>query len=166
MSLLIPDMGLLFWMTLSFGIVFFILAKFAFPVITKSVDKRNSYINDSLKAAREAEEKLATLNKQAEALMDKAHKERKALLDEAKETKKQMEAEARQAVAVEVGELKNKAIAEIEESKRKALTEIKDRIVDISVKIAGKVVSEELAKDKKQKELIDRLLKEEVIYKS
>jgi len=166
MSLLVPDMGLLFWMTLSFGIVFFILAKFAFPVITKSVDKRNNYINDSLNAAREAEEKLATLNQQAEALMEKARGERKTLLDEAMETKKRIEAEAREAAAVEVGQLKNKAIIEIEESKRKALTEIKDQIVDISVKIAGKVVSEELTSDKKQKELIDRLLKEEVIYKS
>lgn len=166
MSLLVPDTGLLFWMTLSFGIVFFILAKFAFPVITSSVEKRNNYINDSLHAAREAEEKLATLNQQAEALMEEARDQRKALMDQAMEAKKRIEAEAREAAEAEIQLLKKKAIAEIEESKRRALGEIKDQIVDISVKIAGKVVSEELTGDKKQKELIDRLLKEEVIYKS
>jgi len=166
MSLLVPDMGLLFWMTLSFGIVFFILAKYAFPVITKSVEKRNNYINDSLTAAREAEEKLAAVNKETELLMEKAREERKALMDQALETKKRIEIEARDAALAEVQLLKNKAVAEIEESKRRALSEIKDQIVDISVKIAGKVVSEELTSDKKQKELIDRLLKEEVIYKS
>ena len=37
MSLLLPDSGLLFWMLLSFGVVFVVLAKYGFPVITKMV---------------------------------------------------------------------------------------------------------------------------------
>lgn len=166
MSLLIPEVGLLFWMTLSFGIVFFILAKFAFPTISKGLEKRNRFIHDSLDAARQAETRLANLNQEAEVLMEKAREERKVLLEEAIETKKRIEMEARDAAQAEVGVLKNKAIAEIEESKRRALAEIRDQIVDLSVKIAGKVVSEELAVNQKQKELIDRLLNEEVIYKS
>ncbi len=166
MSLLVPDTGLLFWMTLSFGIVFFILAKYAFPLITGSVEKRNQYIQDSLTAAREAETRLATMNEEAEALMKKAQDERKALLDQALETKKRIETEARQATEGDIRQLMNKAVAEIEESKRRALGEIKDQIIDISVRIAGKVVNEELTSDKKQKELIDRLLSEEMIYKS
>ena len=48
MSLLVPDSGLLFWMLLSFGIVFFVLAKFGFPIITKMVDERKQYIDHSL----------------------------------------------------------------------------------------------------------------------
>ena len=56
MNLLLPESGLLFWMLLSFGIVFFILAKFGFPVITKMVDERKNYIQDSLDAAHKANE--------------------------------------------------------------------------------------------------------------
>lgn len=166
MSLLVPDMGLLFWMTLSFGIVFFILAKYAFPVISKSIEKRNAYIQDSLQAARQAEEQLATLSQQAEAIMAKAREEQKAILNEAIEAKKRIEAEAHEIAETEARLRIEKATQEIEEAKRRALGEIKDQIVNISVKIAGKVVNEELTNDKKQKELIDRLLKEEVIYKS
>ena len=166
MSLLVPDMGLLFWMTLSFGIVFFILAKYAFPVISKSIEKRNDYIQNSLQAARQAEEQLATLNQQAEAIMEKAREEQKAILNEAIETKKRIEAEAREIAETEARLRIEKATQEIEDAKRRALGEIKDQIVNISVKIAGKVVNEELTTDKKQKDLIDRLLKEEVIYKS
>jgi len=166
MSLLVPDMGLLFWMTLSFGIVFFILAKYAFPVISKSIEKRNEYIHNSLQAARQAEEQLATLNQQAEAIMEKAREEQKAILNEAIETKKRIEAEAREIAETEARLRIEKATQEIEDAKRRALGEIKDQIVNISVKIAGKVVNEELTSDKKQKDLIDRLLKEEVIYKS
>lgn len=166
MSLLIPDTGLLFWMTLSFGIVFFILAKYAFPVISKGVERRNNYILDSLEAARQAEEKLTTLNQQAEVILEKARSEQKTILNEALETKKRIEAEARETADAEARLRIEKATAEIEEAKRRALGEIKDQIVNISVKIAGKVVHEELANDKKQQELIDQLLKQEMIYKS
>ncbi|MDH6358015.1 F0F1 ATP synthase subunit B [Parabacteroides sp. PF5-9] len=166
MSLLVPDTGLLFWMTLSFGIVFFILAKYAFPIITQSVEKRNSYINESLEAARKAEEQLATLSQQAEAMMEKARYEQKKLIEEAMETKKRIEAEARETAEAETRILMKKATEEIEIAKKRALGEIKDQLVDLSVKIAEKVVNEELSNDKKQKALIERLLQEEMIYKS
>ncbi len=58
MGLLTPDPGTLFWMVIIFGIVFFILAKYAFPVITGMVDKRKQYIDSSLEAARQANEQL------------------------------------------------------------------------------------------------------------
>ena len=64
MSLITPDFGLLFWMTLIFGIVFFLLAKFGFPVITGMVDKRRERIEKSIAAAAEAEEKLASLSQE------------------------------------------------------------------------------------------------------
>ena len=48
MSLLMPDSGLLFWMLLAFCVVFFILAKFGFPIITKMVNERKEYIDQSL----------------------------------------------------------------------------------------------------------------------
>lgn len=166
MSLLLPDTGLLFWMTLSFGIVFFILAKYGFPIITQQVEKRNNYINESLESARKAEEKLATLNQQAEAILAKACNEQKAILNDALEEKKRIEEEARKTAEYETRLLMKKATGEIETAKRRAFGEMREQIVDLSVKIAGKVVSEELNCDERQKELIGRLLKEEIFYKS
>ena len=64
MNLMLPDTGLLFWMTVIFLIVLFILAKFGFPMITGMVDKRNKRINDSLEAARIAEEAISTLQQE------------------------------------------------------------------------------------------------------
>ena len=67
MSLLLPDSGLLFWMFLSFGIVFVILAKYGFPVIIKMVEGRKTYIAQSLEVAREANDKIVhEARKQAE----------------------------------------------------------------------------------------------------
>ena len=61
MSLLTPDSGLLFWMIVSFGIVFVILSKYGFPVIIKAVEQRKAYIDNSLETARQANEQLANI---------------------------------------------------------------------------------------------------------
>lgn len=157
-----PDTGLLFWMTLSFGIVFFILAKFGFPVITKAVDERNSYIEKSLDDARLAEEKLATLNKQAEVILEKAHGERRILLGEAQELKNKMLSDAKDAAEADARQRLIRASAEVEEVKAHAMGQIREQLVDISVRVAEKVISQKMDTDKQQRELIDRLLDEEV----
>ena len=66
MDLLIPDSGLLFWMTLVFIIVFIILWKAGFPAIIKMVTDRKAFIDESLKKAHEANEKLANIQKEGE----------------------------------------------------------------------------------------------------
>ena len=75
MGLLTPDPGLLFWMVITFGVVFFILAKYGFPVILKTVEDRKAYIDNSLKAAREANEQLANVKVEGEKLLAQAREE-------------------------------------------------------------------------------------------
>ena len=77
MSLLLPDSGLLFWMLLSFGVVFVVLAKYGFPVITKMVEGRKTYIDQSLEVAREANAQLSKLKEESEALIAAANKDSK-----------------------------------------------------------------------------------------
>ena len=86
MSLLLPDSGLLFWMFLSFGIVFVILAKYGFPVIIKMVEGRKTYIDQSLEVAREANAQLSKLKEEGDALVAAANKEQGRILREAMET--------------------------------------------------------------------------------
>jgi ATP synthase, F0 subunit b len=166
MSLLTPDIGLLFWMTISFGIVFFVLAKFGFPTIIKAAEKRNEYINNSLDAAEEAEQKLATINEQAEVIINKAQEERTRLLNEAGELRNRILSEAKEKADKDIRARINKASTEIEELKRKALGDIKSEIANISIRIAEKVVQEEMKSGNKQQELIKHLLEEDIIYKN
>ena len=83
MSLLIPDSGLLFWMLLIFAIVFVILAKFGFPVITKMIAKRRDHINDSLRLAEEAEVKLGQMKQEHARIIAQAREEQNRILKEA-----------------------------------------------------------------------------------
>ncbi|MBN2659631.1 MAG: ATP synthase F0 subunit B, partial [Tannerellaceae bacterium] len=96
MSLLVPDTGLLFWMVLSFGIVFFILAKYGFPVILKSVEQRKEYITNSVEAAKEANSRLAEIKQEGEVLLAEVRKQQKEILNEALADKERILTEAHQ----------------------------------------------------------------------
>ena len=101
MSLLVPDSGLLFWMLLSFGIVFFVLAKYGFPVIVKMVNERKEYIDRSLVVAKEANEQLANLKAEGETIMAKAHEEQARILNEAAATRDRIIKEAKEQARIE-----------------------------------------------------------------
>lgn len=153
-------------MTLSFGVVFFILAKFGFPVITKAVENRNQYIEQSLEDARLAEEKLATLNKQADDILSKAHGERRVLLNEAQEIKNKLMSDAKDAAELEARQRLKRAVAEIEETKSRAMGQIREQVADISVRVAEKVIGQKLSTDEQQRDLINRLLDEDLLRKT
>ena len=149
MGLLTPDPGTLFWMVIIFGIVFFILAKYAFPVITGMVDKRKQYIDSSLEAARQANEQLQQVKAESEALLARAHEEQTAILKEARERAR---TEARKAL----DETRHQIAAE----KESAINDIRRQVAILSVDVAEKVLRKKLSDDKEQLELVNRLLDE------
>ena len=96
MSLITPDFGLLVWMTLIFGIVFFVLAKWGFPLITGMVDKRSDRINQSIARAHEAEKMLSELSDRQERLIEETRREQAKILKEASEARDKMIADAKE----------------------------------------------------------------------
>ena len=114
MNLLLPDSGLIFWMALIFAIVFFLLAKFGFPVITGMVEKRNARINDSLEAARKAEEALAHLNQEHERIMAETREEQAKLKKEAAAERERMIAVAKDQAKAEAQKIMDEAKARIQ----------------------------------------------------
>lgn len=160
MGLLMPSTGLLFWMTVVFLIVFAILAKFGFPAITKMVRDRKAYIDDSLRKAHEASEKLANIQKEGESILQDAREKQAAIMKEAQQTREAIVAKAQDQAREEAARLINDAKAEIENEKQQAVSEIRAQVATLSVKIAEKVVKAQLSTDTKQMELIDKLLDE------
>ncbi len=160
MDLLKPEAGLLFWMTLVFVIVFIILRKWGFPVIVKMVNDRKAYIDDSLKKAHEANEKLANIQKEGESIKQEAREKEAEILREAAKTRDAI-VEKAQAKAKDEGErLLNDAKAEIEAQKQNAVKDIRSQVAVLSVQIAEKVLRETLSTNEAQMDLINRLLDE------
>lgn len=160
MDLLIPDSGLLFWMTVVFIVVFLILWKWGFPVIVKMVNDRKEYIDGSLKKAREANEKLANIQKEGELLLQEAREKQSEILKEASATRDAIVEKAQEKARDEGARIVSDARTEIENEKQAAISEIRNQVAELSVQIAEKILREKLKGDKEQNELIDRLLDE------
>ena len=158
MNLMLPDSGLLFWRTIIFAIVFFILAKFGFPIITGMVDKRAKRIDEAIAAARKAEESLAGLAQEQERLLSEARTEQARILQEAAVQRDNMIVQAQEQAREEAKKIMDEAKARIQEEKEAALRDVRKEVALLSVTIAEKVVRKELSTDKGQMELIDRMI--------
>lgn len=158
MNLMLPDSGLLFWMTIIFAIVFILLAKFGFPIITGMVEKRNQRINDSLEAARVAEEAVAHLNQEKERILEETRQEQSRLMKEAAAERERMIEQAQIQAQNEAEKILQAATAKIQEEKDAAMKELRNEVAVVSLAIAEKALRKELASDKGQTELINRLV--------
>ena len=158
MGLLLPESGLLFWMLLSFGVVFAVLAKYGFPVITRMVEERRAYVEQSLQAAQEANDQLAQVKAQSEALLQSAREQQMKILNEASATRDQIVAEAK----AKIDDAKRQIRLEQEAAVRAA----RSQIALLAVDIAGKVIREKLDTSTAQMSMIDRLLDEAPVMKA
>ena len=165
MSLLVPDSGLLFWMLLSFGVVFIILAKYGFPVIVKMVESRKNYIDQSLDAAKEANRQLSAIKSESEAILAKAHEEQTKILNEAMATRDRIIQEAKEQARLAGQKQLEEAKRQIAAEKEGAIRDIRRQVAVLSVDIAEKVLRKNLDKKQEQMAMIDRLL-DEVVSRS
>ena len=158
MDLLIPSTGLLFWMSITFLVVFFLLWKFGFPVITGMVKERQAFIDESLKKAHEANERLANIQKEGESILQEAREKQAQILKEAAATRDAIVEQAQTKARNEGVRLMDEAKAAIEQEKKAAIADIRKQVATLSVQIAEKVLKQNLKDDKSQMDLIDRML--------
>ena len=160
MSLITPDIGLLFWMFVSFGIVLFILKKFAWKPILDSVKEREDSIEEALAQAGKAKEELEKLQANNEDLLKQAREERDLLIKEAREAKDNMISEAQGKAKDEADKILVSARETIESEKIAAVAELKSQVAVLSIEIAEKILRDELATEDKQKKLVNNLLED------
>lgn len=160
MSLLLPDSGLLFWMTIVFLVVFFILWRWGFPSIIKMVNERKNYIDESLAKAEEANLRLANIQKQGEELLMEAREKQAQILREASQTRDTIVEQAQEKAHEESARILSEAKAEIESQKQSAIRDIRTQVAELSVQIAEKILRKQLTTSAEQAQLIDSLLDE------
>ena len=160
MSLLLPDSGLLFWMTIVFLVVFFILWRWGFPSIIKMVNERKNYIDESLAKAEEANLRLANIQKQGEELLMEAREKQAQILREASQTRDTIVEQAQEKAHEESAQILSEAKAEIESQKQAAIRDIRTQVAELSVQIAEKILRKQLTTSAEQAQLIDSLLDE------
>ena len=152
--------GLIFWMTVSFLTVLFILRKFAWKPILSTLSERERTIEDALNEAKKAREEIAAMNSRNAELDRAAREERELLLKEARDIREKEITEAKEKAKVEVASMLERARAEIRNEKSAAVADIKMLVGELSVEIAEKLLREKLNDDAAQRALVDRMLKE------
>ncbi len=160
MSLINPGFGLVIWMTIAFGILLYVLAKFAWPAIMVALAEREKSIAEALLAAEKAREAMEQLKLGNEELINQAKDDRDKILKEARTLKEKMIVEAKEKAQIAADTIVENARGRIESEKKAALVEIKNTIATYSIDIAEKILRQELKDKKSQTEYAEKLLKE------
>lgn len=158
MDLVTPEFGLIFWTSITFLVLLFILKKYAWGPILGAVSEREKGIKDALASASEARKEMENLQADNERILKEARAEREALLKDARELKNKMIDDAKQDAKLEANKLITQAQAAIEAEKKAAIADLKSQVAQISISIAEKVVREELSNTEKQEKLVESML--------
>ena len=158
MNLLTPDPGLLFWMVLSFLIVFFLLAQYGFPVIVNAINKRKEFIESSIISAKEANAKLATIQEEGEKLLAEAKAQQKEIISAAMQEKQKILLAAQDEARTSAQQIVDDAAARIAAEKEKALREVRSEVATLAIDIAEKVLSEKMSSSAEQRKAIERMI--------
>ena len=160
MSLVTPEIGLLFWMVVIFGIVFFLLAKFGFPVITRMVDERSAKIAQSLKDADEIQARMEAWKVEQAKMLEQTRREQSAMLKEAAQTKARIVEDARTEARAQADKIISEAKVQIAAEKESALREVRREVAVLSVQVAEKILRHQLEDSGNQRMFIDSLVDE------
>ena len=161
MDLLIPSFGLIIWTLVAFLLVFFILKKYAWKPILKSLNDREATIADSLATAERMKAEMAQFKSENEALLAKAREERAVLLQVARDTKDKIINEAKEQAKLEANKIITDAQSAIQQQKMAALTDVKNQVGQLVIEVSKKVLRRELS-NKTDQETYIRQFTEEV----
>ncbi len=165
-SLVQPAFGLIFWMTLSFGVVFFLLAKFAWKPILNALHERERSIEDAIGEAKKAREEVAAMKAGNEDLLREARNERDLMLKEARDVRDKEIAEAKERAKSEADALLARAREDIRNEKNAAITEMKNQVGELSIAVAERILRDKLGDKAAQQALLDKVMKESDLHLS
>ncbi len=154
MDLVLPGLGLTFWMVLVFGLLLFLLKKFAWKPILSALNERENSIEEALKSAEQAREQMSKLKSDNEALFKQARNERDEILKEARDMKDSIISEAKRSAEEEGKRMIQKATEEISKQKAVAIAELKGQVASLSVSIAEKLINNQLSNSAEQQTII------------
>ena len=154
------SVGLFLWQTILFVGLVFLLRKFAWKPILKTVSDREQFIEDSIETAKQAKIEMERIKNDSESLLKEAREERDVILKEARETRNSIVEEAKGKAKSEADKVLAQAKESINNEKMAAITELKNSVATLSIEIAEKILKEELSSEDKQKALVDNLMKD------
>ena len=160
MELVQPAIGLVFWMLVSFGIILFVLKKFAWKPILNILKTREESIQNALNDAESARKEMANFRNESERIINEARIERDNLIKDARDAKEAIISDAKVKAKEEAEKIMHIARENINNEKLAAITELKNQVAALSISVAEKILKEELSSNEKRNAFIHNMLKE------
>ena len=160
MELFTPEFGLIFWMFVAFGCLYYVLAKWAWPFIIKSMEERADLIDKGVAYAQEAKSQLDNAKAEADKLLAEARNEQADILREAAKMRNELIEKARGDAADEAKKVSQAAQVSLEQSRKEAEKQLRTEVGDLALQIAEKVIRKNIASDAAQRALVDQYLSE------
>ena len=157
MELLLPKLGLIIWTLVAFGIVYFILSKYAWKPIVGALKEREQNINDSILSAENVRREMQNLKSENEELLVKAREERAQMMRDAKETRDKIISEAKEEARAEMTKIVADAQSVIHQQKMAAITDLKNQVGNLVLEVSEKVIRRELNNRTEQEKYIQQL---------
>lgn len=159
-SVIRPDIGMLFWTTVIFLLVLWVLSRYAYTPIVDGLKIREDGIQDALNSAEQAKQEMANMQAENENLLQEAREERTKIIKEAKESGKKLINDARTEAKREARQLVDNAQQEIDNQKRKAIDIIKSELGVYAVDLAENIIKKQLDNHDAQVELAQKMVKD------
>ncbi len=157
--LLRVDPGLAFWTVLTFGLVLFLLSRFAWPTISKALEARETTIQESMDRAEKALEEARKIQADNEVARRNAEQQAQTILREAREAAEQVRATEKDKLQAEITRMRVAATAEIEREKQGAIEALRAEVTDLAIVAAGKILQENLDNER-QRNLVGKFIDE------
>ncbi len=125
-------------------ILYLVLRRYLYKPVNDFIARRREHTEGLLKEAQESFNRAKQLQEQAEAQLNEARREAQALIEQAVETKKAMAAEIAERARAEEAARRERLEQEMEEAKNRAIQELRQEIADLSVKVAEKILEQNL----------------------
>ncbi len=159
------DPGLFVWTILTFLLLVFILAKFAWKPLLKMLQDREDMVRSSLEDAEKAKSELERLNEESEAIMAKARSEAQSILADGKVAAEKVKDDIIAKSKEQANKIREDAGNQIQVEKDKAISEIKKEVVNLTLLVAEKLIQKNLS-DADNKSLIEESLKKVQTYEA
>ena len=159
------DPGLFVWTILTFLLLVFVLAKFAWKPLLKMLQDREDMIRSSLEDAEKAKSELERLNEESEAIMAKARSEAQSILADGKAAAEKVKDGIIAKSKEQANKIREDAENQIQVEKDKAISEIKEEVVNLTLSVAEKLIQKNLS-DADNKSLIEESLKKVQTYEA
>jgi F-type H+-transporting ATPase subunit b len=152
-----PDPGLFIWTLVTFGLVLFVLARFAFKPLRGILDAREANIRGLLARAEQAAQEAATLRDQGAEQVRQAQDEARRIIDESRRLALTIQEEAEAKAGRDAGQILARTREEIDREVRKSMEDLKETVANLSIRIARQIVRDEID-ETRQAALVDDLI--------